>query len=288
MEANLQKYIAFVKTVELGSFSKAAQALNYSQSGISRMIADLEKDWGINLLERNKSGIKLTSDGTKMLPYTRSLCEEYAKLQMEVDELNGVESGLIRIGTFSSAASLWLPNIIAEFQKKYPNVDYELMLGDYTEIQDWVLNGSVDCGFLPLPVDPSLEAIFLERDELMVVMPPDHPLASLDTFPVKELTNEPFMLLEKGAKAEVAEILEKNGVSPRIRFTTWDDYAIMAMVEKGLGISILTEMILRRCPYNIVTKSLDKPAYRDIALVFRGQETSSAALRRFIEYLDYR
>ena len=288
MEANLQKYIAFVKTVELGSFSKAAQALNYSQSGISRMIADLEKDWGINLLERNKSGIKLTSDGTKMLPYTRSLCEEYAKLQMEVDELNGVESGLIRIGTFSSAASLWLPNIIAEFQKKYPNVDYELMLGDYTEIQDWVLNGSVDCGFLPLPVDPSLEAIFLERDELMVVMPPDHPLASLDTFPVKELTNEPFMLLEKGAKAEVAEILEKNGVSPRIRFTTWDDYAIMAMVEKGLGISILTEMILRRCPYNIITKSLDKPAYRDIALVFRGQETSSAALRRFIEYLDYR
>lgn len=288
MEANLQKYIAFVKTVELGSFSKAAQALNYSQSGISRMIADLEKDWGINLLERNKSGIKLTSDGTKMLPYARSLCEEYAKLQMEVDELNGVESGLIRIGTFSSAASLWLPNIIAEFQKKYPNVDYELMLGDYTEIQDWVLNGSVDCGFLPLPVDPSLEAIFLERDELMVVMPPDHPLASLDTFPVKELTNEPFMLLEKGAKAEVAEILEKNGVSPRIRFTTWDDYAIMAMVEKGLGISILTEMILRRCPYNIITKSLDKPAYRDIALVFRGQETSSAALRRFIEYLDYR
>ena len=288
MEANLQKYIAFVKTVELGSFSKAAQALNYSQSGISRMIADLEKDWGINLLERNKSGIKLTSDGTKMLPYTRSLCEEYAKLQMEVDELNGVESGLIRIGTFSSAASLWLPNIIAEFQKKYPNVDYELMLGDYTEIQDWVLNGSVDCGFLPLPVDPNLEAIFLERDELMVVMPPDHPLASLDTFPVKELTNEPFMLLEKGAKAEVAEILEKNGVSPRIRFTTWDDYAIMAMVEKGLGISILTEMILRRCPYNIITKSLDKPAYRDIALVFRGQETSSAALRRFIEYLDYR
>jgi DNA-binding transcriptional LysR family regulator len=288
MEANLQKYIAFVKTVELGSFSKAAQTLNYSQSGVSRMIADLEKDWGINLLERNKSGIKLTSDGTKMLPYTRSLCEEYAKLQMEVDELNGVESGLIRIGTFSSAASLWLPNIIAEFQKKYPNVDYELMLGDYTEIQEWVLNGSVDCGFLPLPVDPSLEAIFLERDELMVVMPPNHPLAGLDTFPVKELTNEPFMLLEKGAKAEVAEILEKNGVSPRIRFTTWDDYAIMAMVEKGLGISILTEMILRRCPYNIVTKSLDKPAYREIALVFRGQETSSAALRRFIEYLDFR
>ena len=288
MEANLQKYIAFVKTVEAGSFTKAAETLNYSQSGISRMISDLEKDWGIALLERNKQGIRLTSDGTKMLPYARALCEEYFRLQMEVDELNGLQSGLIRIGTFSSAASQWLPSIITEFQKTYPNIDYELLLGDYTEIEDWILEGRVDCGFLPLPVNPSLKSIFLERDQLMAVLPVNHPYAQSETFPVKEIAHEPFILLEKGAKAEVTGILEQHGLKPHIRFTTWDDYAIMAMVESGLGISILTEMILKRCPYNIVAKSLDTPAYRDIALVFRDTETSSAALRRFIEYLPYR
>lgn len=252
------------------------------------MIADLEKDWGIGLLERNKGGVRLTSDGMKMLPFARALCEEYARLQMEVDELNGLQSGLIRIGTFSSAASQWLPNIIHEFQKDYPNIDYELLLGDYTEIEAWVLEGRVDCGFLPLPVDPSLETIFLERDQLMAVLPKNHPLADCDTFPVAEIANEPFMLLEKGAKAEVTAILEKHAIEPHVRFTTWDDYAIMSMVERGLGISILTEMILRRCPYDLVAKSLDSPAYRDIALVFRGKETASAALRRFIEYLPYR
>lgn len=145
---NIQKYMSFVKTVEYGSFTKAAEILNYSQSGISRMIADLEKEWNIVLLERSKGGVKLTSDGLRLLPYTKNLVKEYEKLQMQVDELNGLRSGLIRIGTFSSVATHWLPNIIREFQRDYPHIDYELLLGDYTEIEEWILEGRVDCGFL--------------------------------------------------------------------------------------------------------------------------------------------
>lgn len=288
MEVNLQKCIAFLNVVECGSFTKAAERLSYSQSGISRMIADLESEWKINLLERHKGGVRLTSDGTKVLPYVQSLCEEYNKLRMQVDEINGLQSGLIRIATFSSGASLWLPNIIKEFQKAYPNIDYEVMLGDYTEIEQWILEGRADCGFLPLPVSPALETIFMERDQLLVVMPKDHPRAHDDSFPVAALANEPFMLLERGNGAEVERILQKNDLNPRINFTTWDDYAIMAMVEKGLGISILTEMIMQRCPYDVVAKPLEVPAYRDVVLAFRGKDASSLALQRFVEYLPYR
>lgn len=96
---NILKYMAFIKTVEYGSFTKAAEVLNYSQSGISRMINDLEKEWKITLLERNRTGVKLTSDGSRLLPYAKSLCEEYQKLQMQVDDLHGVQSGIIRIGS---------------------------------------------------------------------------------------------------------------------------------------------------------------------------------------------
>jgi len=130
MDMNLQKYMSFVKTAECGSFTKAAELLNYSQSSISRMINDLEKEWKVALLERSVGGVKLTSDGMKLLPYAKSVVAEFEKLQMEVDELNGLQSGLIRIGTFSSVATHWLPNIIKEFQKAYPNIDYELLLGD--------------------------------------------------------------------------------------------------------------------------------------------------------------
>ncbi len=288
MDMNIQKYIAFVKTVECGSFTKASELLHYSQSGISRMINDLEKEWQVILLERNKGGVKLTSDGKKLLPLAKSVVNDYEKLQNQIDELNGLQSGIIRIGTFSSVATHWLPSIIKEFQKAYPNIAYELLLGDYTEIEEWILNGSVDCGFIRLPTHPELETIFLQREKLVAILPQNHPLCACDKVSVTALCDEPFMLLEKGAKAEVSEIFERNNLTPKVHFTTWDDYAIMSMVESGLGISILPQLILKRVPYKIVAKELDVPAWRDIGLAFKSRKSASLAAKRFMEYLNYR
>jgi DNA-binding transcriptional LysR family regulator len=288
MDGNILKYLAFVKTVETGSFTKAAERLNYSQSGISRMINDLEKDWRVVLLERSRAGVRLTSDGTKLLPYAQKVCEEYQKLQMQVDELNGLQSGLIRIGTFSSVATHWLPNIIRHFQQVYPHIDYELLLGDYTEIENWILEGRVDCGFLRLPTHPDLETIFLEQDQLLAVLPQDHPLTDYPKVPVASLCEYPFMLLEKGAKADISRIFDRCGLKPQTQFTTRDDYAVMSMVESGLGISILPELILKRIPYKIITKELDVPAYRNIGLALRSRKTASLAVSKFIDYLSYR
>ncbi len=288
MDMNLQKYLSFVKTVEYGSFTKASEILNYTQSGVSRMIADLEKEWGVTLLERSKNGVKPTSDGLKLLPYAQNLCADFDKLKMQVDELNGLESGLIRIGTFSSVATHWLPNIIKEFQKDYLNIDYELLLGDYTEIEEWIHTGRVDCGFLRLPTHSDFETIFLEEDKLMAIIPENHPLKDCEKFPVTALCDEPFMLLEKGAKAEISEIFERNNLTPNVKFTTWDDYAVMSMVESGLGIAILPELILKRVPYKILAKELDVPAFRNIGLALRNKKTASLAVKRFIDYLKYR
>lgn len=287
MDMNIQKYLAFIKTVECGSFTKAAETLYYSQSGISRMIGDLERDWKVSLLERGRAGVRLTSDGMKLLPVVKSVCSEYQRLQMQVDELNGLQSGLIRIGTFSSVATHWLPKIIRAFQRDYPNMDYELLLGDYSEIEEWILEGRVDCGFVRLPAHSELSTEFLARDRLLVVVPEDHPLAGMERFPVMALGDYPFMLLEKGAKAEVSELLERCGASPKVHFTTWDDYAIMSMVESDLGISILPELILRRIPYRIVARELDVPAFRDIGIALRDKKTTSLAVKRFMEYLQF-
>lgn len=288
MELNISKYIAFVAAVEYGSFTKAAEILNYTQSAISRMINDLETEWKISLLERNKSGVKLTSDGLKLFPYAKDICNKYSNLQMQVNEINGLQSGIIRIGTFSSVATHWLPNIIKVFQKDYPNIDYELLLGDYTEIETWILEGRVDCGFLRLPTHPEFETIFLEQDRLLAVLPENHYLTSKKKVSVADLCNEPFILLEKGAKAEVSAIFEKSGLTPKTHFTTWDDYAVMSMVESGLGISILPELILKRIPYEIVAKELDIPAYRNIGFAMRNKKTLSLAAKKFIEYLQYK
>lgn len=288
MDMNILKYMAFIRTVECGSFTNAAEQLNYSQSGISRMIGDLEKEWKVTLLERNRTGIKLTSDGTKLLPYARNVCEEYLKLQMQVDDLNGLQSGFIRIGTISSIATHWLPNIIAKFQKKHPNIDYELLLGHYADIEKWVMEGRVDFGFLRVPTQAELETISLEQDRLLVVLPEGHPHANCDKFPVEALASYPFMLLEKDEKADISELLDRCNVKPCIHFTTVDDYAVMSMVEKGLGISILPELILRRTPYRIISKELDVSAFRTLGIAMRNKKATSLAAQRFMEYLDYR
>ncbi|MFC0418510.1 LysR family transcriptional regulator [Cytobacillus solani] len=285
---NIQKYMAFVKAVEYGSFTKAAQSLDYTQSGISRMINDLETEWEVSLFERGRAGISLTSDGLKLLPQLKRICIEHEILMTQIEDLHDMQSGMIRIGTFSSVATHWLPNIIRIFKKDYPKIDFELLLGDYTEIESWIENGRVDFGFVRLPSKAELETTFLEQDRLLVVIPQNHPLANCKKFPINELLNSPFMLLEKGAKAEISEIFEKHQISPQINFTTWDDYAIMSMVENGLGISILPELILQRIPHKIIAKELEVPAFRNIGIATREQKSLSLASKRFLEYLSYR
>lgn len=99
---------------------------------------------------------------------------------------------------------------------------------------------------------------------------------------------EPFILLDKAGNHETSDALAQCGVTPDVCFTTWDDYAIMAMVECGLGVSLLPELILRRVPYRIAIRKLDTPLYRDIALAPPGQAHVSAATRQFLRYLDRR
>ncbi|QNU45409.1 LysR family transcriptional regulator [Mixta calida] len=288
MDINIQKYKAFLKVVELESFTRAAETLFYSQSGISRMINDLEKEWSVTLFERSRTGVRLTSDGIKLLPFAKNVCEEYQKLQAEVDALNGLQSGIIRIGTFSSVATHWLPGILKAFQEDYPNIDFELLLGDYTEIESWIAEGRVDCGFTRLPASSALETIFLENDEYLVVLPEGHALSEYDVIPLASLCQEPFILLEKGKNNEISEIFRAAGLMPRVKFTLWDDYAVMTMVEKNLGVGILPSLILRKIPYSIITRKIDVSPCRKIGLAFRHRKSASRAVQQFIEYLDYR
>lgn len=98
MDNNLQKYLAFVTTADCGSFTKAAETLDYAQSSVSKMIADLEAEWNLTLLERSRAGVQLTSDGMAMMPYARELLDSYRRVQEQAAGLSGVTSGLIRIG----------------------------------------------------------------------------------------------------------------------------------------------------------------------------------------------
>ena len=157
-------------------------------------------------------------------------------------------------------------------------------MGDYTEIDGWVASGCVDFGFLPrAPRYSGLAERVVERDELMAVLPVGHRLAGEASVPVSALCEEPFIVLERGQDDEITPIFERAGLSPNARFSTWDDYAIMSMVESGLG-SGPAGAWCREKPYAIVTKPLEPATYRDIRVVCREGALPRAA-RRFLEYL---
>ena len=288
MENLLLKYLAFVKTVEKGSFTRAAHELAYAQSSISKMVSDLEKEWGMTLLERSKSGVCLTSAGEQIMPFLRKILQDHDEMTRQICRMHGIETGIVRIGTFSSVAINWLPNIFAKLQQDYPGIEYELLLGDYDEVEHWIDEGRVDCGFLRLPTQSKFDTILLKQDEYKVVLPLGHALTQKETIPAEALNGLPFLLLEHGGKTEVSDLLERDHVQPDIRFTTWEDFAIMAMVEKGMGISILPDMILQRIPYKIEIRPLQKPYYRPIGLAMKCTEHLTPAVQMFMDYLPFR
>ncbi|MBQ9045317.1 MAG: LysR family transcriptional regulator [Oscillospiraceae bacterium] len=285
MDSGMLKYRAFLKTVELGSFTRAAEALHYSQSGVSRMIAELEHEWRVTLLTRGRGGVALTAEGTRLLPRIRALCAADAALAADVDALHGLESGLIRVAAFSSVAAQWLPGVIRAFREDYPGIDYELLTGVNSEIEQWLLSGRADCGFLCQPVTPALQTRVLGADPLLAVLPEGHPLAALPRVPLAALAAEPFMLLDDGGPELVSRLFAEAGLAPRVQFTSSDDFAIMSMVENGLGVSILPELILRRVPYRVALRPVEDGAQRTICLALREGEPP-VAVERFLGYVD--
>ncbi len=287
MDSAVQKYQALVEVARAGSISAAARRLAYSQSGVSRMIADLERDWGICLLERGRKGVRLTADGEQVMPFVEAICEDQRRLSERVAEISGAQSGLIVVGTFSSVATHVLPGVIERFGAGHAQVEFELRMGDYSEIESWVADGLVDLGFLPYPPQVPREGLAREAvlvDELMAVVPQGHPLALQDRVRLADLAREPFILLERGSDNEISPLFERAGLEPQARLSTWDDYAIMSMVENGLGLSILPGLILTRCPYRIEKRPLDPPVTRELAAVYRPGLLSTAA-RAFLDCL---
>lgn len=222
------------------------------------------------------------------MPLIRRVLNGNSELEGYVNQMNGIQSGIVRIGTFASMAVNWLSNIFARLQRDYPEIECEILIGDYGEIKLWIAEGRVDCGFLSLPTSADFNTALIKRDEYMVIMPVGHPLAQNNTVKIEALDGEPFLLLEHGGKTEVSALLEKSRVHPKIRFTTWEDFAIMAMAEQNLGIDILPSMFLKRLPYKIEIRPLETPYYREIGIAVKDKGRLTPATQKFTEYLKFR
>ena len=281
----MNRYIALQKIIEVGSFTKAAEALGYTQSSISQMIASLENELSIKLLTRSRTGVKLTIEGAELYPFIERSIIQYRAMQEKANEIRGLETGIIRVGTISSITCHWMPGLIKGFQEIYPQVQFLFHQGDYTLIPEWIKTGAVDFGFITPAAVRDLNTIPIKDGEMLAVLPKGHPLAENEKVPIEEITKEPFILLEEGHFSEPINAFHAAGLEPDIKYTIHDDYAIMTMVEAGLGVSILAELMLRRTNFDIVCRPVEPPIYRSLAIGYKDKDSLPIASKYFIDYL---
>lgn len=283
---SLAKYEILLKVAECGSFTRAAQQLNFTQSGISHAVSSLETELGTTLVVRSHGGVSLTADGRALLPYFREMCALQHQLEQKAADLRGLDTGLVRVATFTSVSEKWMPYILKSFQDMYPKIEFELLPSNFnSEITEWVAHGQADCGFVSLPVESHLDSWLLQRDQWKVIVPCNHPLAGRDPFPPEALEKYPVILLDEGDDYEIQEVFDTLNIRPNIQYTVQQDQTILAMVSSGLGISIIEELMLQRCVYPLVSCRLPRPFYRNIGICVKDKNALSLSTQRFIDHV---
>ncbi len=280
---NMDRVRAFLTVVEQGSLTRAAEELGCTQSAVSHALAVLEEELGFPVLRRGRGGVHLTAEGERLLPAVRAFLNSAEQLRQTAASIRGLESGTVRIGAFTSVAVHWLPPVLQRFQREYPGVTIRLFNGDYHDVEQWLSDGSIDVGFVSVPCPVRCECISLMEDRLLAVLPKDSRFASYPRFPLTECETEPFISLLQSSDHDARRALEAAGVKPNVRFYTKDDYAILAMVEQGLGMSIMPELLLRGRHDELLVLPLVPEAKRTIGLAIADGERAGPAVRRFAE-----
>lgn len=283
---NIKKYEAFMRAVELGSLSRAAVELGYTQSGISHMMQSLEEELGFALMVRTSSGIRPNPEGEVLLPIIRQLLSTNEALEQYIAKIKGADAGRIRIAALPGVATYWLPEILKTFQKNFPHVEIRVVEGSADAIEAMMDHREADLCIYNAGEVHAFEWQPLYKDQMMALFPPEHPLAQAASVPLTAMMQECFLMPMAGYDQEARRILDQLEQSPRIQFSACNAYAIIAMVEAGLGVSVLPELIVGNYPSRAVAVPFDPPQYRTIGMGVPQMKTASPATQNFMNYLQ--
>lgn len=278
------RYEIFLKIVETKSLTRTAAFFGCTQSAVSQLVRALESDLGVTLLARNKSGVRLTAEGEYLLPSMRQIVVGERNVFEKSLELQNMNAGLIRIGIFTSLSCQWLPPHLKRFRERYPNIGFELLQGDVYQICEWLRSGMVDVGFMTQPEGDEFVFRELLADRMHIVLPADHPRAG-EPMALSDLAEETFVLLESGYSQIVEKMFREAGIRPKRQYTVKDDYTVMSMVESGLGVTLLPELILQRTPYKLYTFPAEPAYYRRLGVAWLKKEKGSIAVNKFVSHL---
>ena len=270
-----KKLEVLLKAIETGNLTAAGDEMGFTQSGVSHLIKSIENELGFQLLIRGKSGVRLTPDGEELLPTIREIVNATERLSQYSSNIRGMSSGRIRIGTYTSVSIFWMPRIIEQFIHDYPGIRIELAeLDNDPLIEKQLSDGTIDFAFMSNPSGLN-EWIPLANDRIVALLPKGHPLADKEVLTLSDMANQPFIMPTAGFDSDIKRIMDSLDSEPRVVFSSMDFRAIVAMVQHGLGISVVPEMILTDINTNAVIKEFSPARYRPLGIAVRSLANAS-------------
>lgn len=281
----LFSYEIFDAVARQGSFNKAAQQLHLTPSAISHAIAVMEEELGFALFNRGKTGVTMTSYGASLYPSIRAVLNSDEALKQSVARLNGLEKGKVKVAAFNSVCTCLLPGILKSFKAQYPQIEVEVYQGTYDDMKDWLRNGQTDIAFLSFGCREEFALTELFAEPLRCITPKGWP-APPDGIMTPELMNgQDFVVQGDATDAEMRQYLKKHKISTERRCHVLDDLSNLAMVEAGMGISIMPEMLLKTCTSEVDIYPLSPAENRMVGITSQRPGAMAPAVEQMFHHI---
>lgn len=287
MEVHQLRY--FCAVAETGSFTRAAEREQIAQPSLSQQIMKLEEELGVRLFDRLGRTVRLTDLGQIFLPRARTILTELKAAKEEVVERQSTVSGPVCVGVIPTIAPYFLPTRIAGFSRKYPEATITVVEDVTVRLMDRLRAGLVDVAVMALPArGHDLESFQIRTERLYAIVPRDHRLARKRSVLMKELRDEPFLLLRDDHcfRETAIEVCKRARVLPQVVFESGQFSSILGMVGAGLGISIVPEMALEQRPDCSFVLIADERASRTIGVTTLKGRFLSRVQRAFLNHLQ--
>jgi LysR family hydrogen peroxide-inducible transcriptional activator len=285
MELHQLRY--FVTVVREGTFTRAAERLYLTQPSLSEQIRKLEGELGSPLFERLGRTLSLTDAGAAFLPHAERVLFEVEQARLRIQEVRGLRRGRLSIGVLPSPAARLLPRFLAEFRHRHPRVEVVLREENFSALfEQMVHDGELDLAIIRLPKRRGdLEARFLLREPMVLVVPPGHRLSGRRTVALADLEQEPFVAMKAGygLRELLESVCQKAGFTARIGVETSQLGSVMGLVLAGVGVTVVPEMAAG--PEGRRIRIRDQHAYRDLGVIWRQGQPLAPAAAAFLDML---
>ncbi|MGG0410146.1 selenium metabolism-associated LysR family transcriptional regulator [Peribacillus simplex] len=282
----------FVTVIEQKNFSRAGDILNLSQPGVSLHIRNLENELGTKLIYRSPKQVQITEPGKILYRHAKQMLNHYETAKREINEFNNVVSGTMKIGASFTIGEYYLPKVLAEFAAQYPMVDIQIIISNSNEVIQGIRSNKLDIGLIEGETDyKDIDVRPFMNDEMIVVVPPDHPLSQMDLIEGTLLQNQTWVLREQGSGTRTYsdKLLSSLELNIKKTFIFTSIQGVKEAVMAGLGIALLSRLTVQKELKSNELKTFhlkNEPIIRPFSIVKKLDFEASKAMELFLRKVE--